>query len=64
MGTKVFDKGMMTYQSSYGEPYTNPIYCWYLEGGDQKIDTGELSQLQPEGIERSIGGKIYKLRKA
>ncbi len=62
MGTKTFDKGMMTYQYGYGEPYTIPIYCWYLEGGDQKIlvDTGELSPLQSKGIEKSIGGKIYK----
>lgn len=62
MGTKAFDKGMMTYQYGYGEPYTIPIYCWYLEGGDQKIlvDTGELSPLQSKGTERSIGGKIYK----
>ena len=44
MGTKVFDKGMMTYQHDYGTPYTIPIYCWYLEGGDKKIlvDTGEV----------------------
>ncbi len=37
MGTKVFDKGMMTYQHDYGKPYTIPIYSWYLEGGDKKI---------------------------
>jgi len=37
MGTKVFDKGMMTYQHDYGESYTIPIYCWYIEGGDKKI---------------------------
>jgi glyoxylase-like metal-dependent hydrolase (beta-lactamase superfamily II) len=62
MGTKVFDKGMMTYQSSYGEPYIIPIYCWYLEGGDQKIlvDTGELAPLQSKERESAIGGKIYK----
>lgn len=61
MGTKAFDKGMMTYQYGYGEPYTIPIYCWYLEGGDKKIlvDTGELSPLQSKERERSIGGKIY-----
>jgi len=62
MGTKAFDKGMMTYQYGYGEPYTIPIYCWYLEGGDKKIlvDTGELAPLQSKERESAIGGKIYK----
>lgn len=62
MGTKLFDKGMMTYQHDYGKPYTIPIYCWYLEGGDKKIlvDTGELSPAQFEAREKAIGGKIYK----
>jgi N-acyl homoserine lactone hydrolase len=32
VGTKIFDKGMMTYQHDYGKPYTIPIYCWYIEG--------------------------------
>ncbi|MBM4137538.1 MAG: hypothetical protein FJ241_12015 [Nitrospira sp.] len=32
MGTKAFDKGMMTYQNDYGNPYTIPIYCWYIDG--------------------------------
>jgi glyoxylase-like metal-dependent hydrolase (beta-lactamase superfamily II) len=61
MGTKIFDKGMMTYQSAYGEPYTIPIYSWYLEGGKEKIlvDTGEMSPIQSEGREKAIGGKIY-----
>jgi len=61
MGTKIFDKGMMTYQHGYGEPYTIPIYCWYLEGGDQKIlvDTGEMSPIRSEDREKKIGGKIY-----
>ena len=36
MGTKIFGKGMMTYQHDYGKTYTIPIYCWYLEGGDKK----------------------------
>ena len=27
MGTKVFDKSMMTYQHGVGTPYTIPIYC-------------------------------------
>ncbi len=61
MGTKIFDKGMMTYQHDYGEPYTIPIYCWYLEGGDRKvlIDTGEMCPVRSEDREKSIGGKVY-----
>src|SRR4030042_489221 len=62
VGTKAFDKSMMTYQFGYGEPYTIPIYCWYLEGGDKRIlvDTGEYSPLQSKEREKAIGGKIYK----
>lgn len=61
MGTKMFDKGMMTYQHGYGTPYTIPIYSWYLEGGDKKIlvDTGELRPIQSEDREKAIGGRIY-----
>jgi len=61
MGTKVFDKSMMTYQHGTGEEYTIPIYCWYLEGGDRKIivDTGEMNPVQSESREKAIGGKIY-----
>jgi len=61
MGTKVFDKSMMTYQHGYGQPYTIPIYCWYLEGGDQKIlvDTGEMSPIQSADRQAAIGGRIY-----
>ena len=62
MGTKAFDKGMMTYQHDYGKLYIIPIYCWYLEGRDKKIlvDTGELAPLQSKERENAIGGKIYK----
>ncbi len=61
MGTKVFDKGMMTYQHDYGTPYTIPIYCWYIEGGDEKIlvDTGEMHPVQSAQREAAIGGRIY-----
>jgi len=61
VGTKVFDKGMMTYQHDYGKVYTIPIYSWYLEGVDKKIlvDTGEMSPIQSEDREKAIGGKIY-----
>jgi glyoxylase-like metal-dependent hydrolase (beta-lactamase superfamily II) len=61
VGTKAFDKSMMTYQYGYGEPYVIPIYCWYLEGGNKKIlvDTGEYAPLQSKEREAAIGGKIY-----
>jgi len=61
MGTKVFDKSMMTYQFNAGTEYTIPIYCWYIEGGEYKIlvDTGEMSPLRSEARETAIGGKIY-----
>ncbi len=61
MGTKVFDKGMMTYQHDYGKQYTIPIYCWYLEGSDKKIliDTGEMHPVQSKEREQAIGGKIF-----
>ncbi len=61
MGTKQFDKGMMTYQHDYGTPFTIPIYCWYLEGGDRNIivDTGEMHPVQSEDREQAIGGRIY-----
>lgn len=61
VGTKIFDKGMMTYQHDYGTPYTIPIYSWYLEGGDKKIlvDTGEMNPVQSSDREHAIGGKIH-----
>ena len=61
VGTKIFDKSMMTYQYGNGQEYTIPIYCWYIEGGDRKIlvDTGEMSPIQSPDRETSIGGKIY-----
>ena len=61
MGTKVFDKGMMTYQHDYGKPYTIPIYSWYLEGGEKNIliDTGEMHPVQSADREEAIGGAIY-----
>lgn len=61
MGTKQFDKGMMTYQHDYGTPYTIPIYCWYIEGGARRIivDTGEMHPVQSADREAAIGGRIY-----
>jgi N-acyl homoserine lactone hydrolase len=65
VGTKVFDKGMMTYQHDYGKSYVIPIYSWYLEGCDQNIlvDTGEMSPIISEERENAIGGKIYTFEK-
>ncbi len=61
MGTKIFDKGMMTYQHDYGKSYTIPIYTWYIEGGNKKIlvDTGEMQPIRSQDREKAIGGKIY-----
>ncbi len=61
MGTKIFDKSMMTYQHGQGVPYTIPIYCWYIQGGDQTIlvDTGEMSPIRSPEREKAIGGPIY-----
>jgi glyoxylase-like metal-dependent hydrolase (beta-lactamase superfamily II) len=61
VGTKVFDKSMMTYQHGAGQPYTIPIYSWYIKGGDKNIlvDTGEMSPIQSEEREKAIGGKIH-----
>ena len=60
LGTKEFDKGMMTYQVDYGQPYTIPIYGWYLEGGGKRIlvDTGEMRPVISEAREAAIGGTI------
>ncbi len=61
MGSKVFDKSMMTYQHGQGEVYTIPIYTWLIKGGDQNIlvDTGEMAPIQSRDREEAIGGKIY-----
>ena len=61
MGTKQFDKGMMTYQHDYGKPFTIPIYCWYLEGSDRTIivDTGEMHPVQSDDRAQAIGGRVY-----
>ncbi|WP_457551222.1 N-acyl homoserine lactonase family protein [Desulfobacula sp.] len=61
MGTKVFDKSMMTYQYGQGEQYTIPIFTWVIKGGDKNIlvDTGEMSPIQSKDREEAIGGKIH-----
>ena len=61
VGTKIFDKSMMTYQYGQGQTYTIPIYSWYIEGSDRNIlvDTGEMHPIQSRDREASINGKIY-----
>ncbi len=61
LGSKEFDKGMMTYQHDYGQPYTIPIYSWYLEGeaGNILVDTGEMHPIRSESRMAAIGGPIY-----
>jgi len=61
MGTKVFDKSMMTYQYGQGVPYTIPIFTWIIKGGDKNIlvDTGEMNPIQSKDRENAIGGKIH-----
>jgi glyoxylase-like metal-dependent hydrolase (beta-lactamase superfamily II) len=61
LGTKVFDKSMMTYQHGQGQTYTIPIYAWLIKGGDQTIlvDTGEMHPIQSQDREAAINGKIY-----
>ena len=50
VGTKVFDKWMMTQQHDYGKEYVFPIYCWLIVGLDKVIfnDTGLLEVIQSE----------------
>ncbi len=61
MGTKVFDKSMMTYQYGQGQNYTIPIYTWIIRGGDKNIlvDTGEMSPIQSEDRQKAINAKIH-----
>jgi glyoxylase-like metal-dependent hydrolase (beta-lactamase superfamily II) len=61
LGTKVFDKSMMTYQYGQGQSFTIPIYAWLIKGGDKNIlvDTGEMSPIQSKDREAAIGGKIH-----
>lgn len=61
LGSKSFDKGMMTYQFNYGKPFVVPIYSWYLEGGSKNIliDTGEFMPLKSKERENAMGAKIH-----
>ncbi|WP_051693772.1 N-acyl homoserine lactonase family protein [Desulfohalovibrio reitneri] len=60
MGSKVFDKSMMTYQHHPGTEYTIPIYTWYLQGdhGVVLVDTGEAHPIRSEAREAAIGASI------
>jgi N-acyl homoserine lactone hydrolase len=61
MGTKVFDKSMMTFQHGQGRTYTIPIYSWLIKGSDQTIlvDTGEMHPIQSADREAAINGRIH-----
>ena len=61
MGTKVFDKSMMTYQYNQGKTFTIPIFTWIIKGGEKNIlvDTGEMNPIRSEDREAAINGKIY-----
>ncbi len=61
IGTKRFDKSMMTYQYGYGTPYIIPVYAWYLEGEGPRIlvDTGEMSPIISEDREEELGAGIH-----
>jgi N-acyl homoserine lactone hydrolase len=61
-GSKVIDKGIMTYQLNYGTSFHIPVYIWYIEGGDKNIlvDTGLMGVIATKDREDGIGGKIYK----
>jgi glyoxylase-like metal-dependent hydrolase (beta-lactamase superfamily II) len=60
LGSKSFDKSMMTYQFNYGKPLVVPIYSWYLEGGSKSIliDTGEFMPLKSKEREEALGARI------
>ncbi len=66
MGTKVFDKSMMTYQYGQGETYTIPIFCWVIKGGDKNIlvDTGEMNPIQSDKENRPLTEKSIPLSRA
>ncbi|MBS3909140.1 MAG: N-acyl homoserine lactonase family protein [Actinobacteria bacterium] len=61
VGSKVIDKGIMTYQHNYGTEFHIPVYVWYLEGGDKKVlvDTALMGVLPSKEREERIGGKIH-----
>jgi len=66
LGSKDFDKSMMTYQHGNGVPFTIPIFAWYLEGGDTKIlvDTGEMAPIQTPEREKRLGAPVLTFDQA
>lgn len=65
VGSKLFDKGMMTYQHDYGNPFVIPIFSWLIKGSDKNIliDTGEFIPRSSFEIEQAIG-KVYSFEEA
>ncbi|MCA1945402.1 MAG: N-acyl homoserine lactonase family protein [Desulfovibrio sp.] len=61
MGSKRFDKSMMTYQHDAGTPYVIPIYTWLIKGGDRVVlvDTGESHPLISPDREAALGATIH-----
>ena len=61
MGSKVFDKSMMTYQHGQGQSFTIPILTWLIQGGEHTVlvDTGEMNPIQSPDREAAVKGKIY-----
>lgn len=45
LGTKIFDKSMMTYQYGQGQSYTIPIYSWYIEDVE---DNGQIKTVRQD----------------
>ncbi|MEO5356746.1 MAG: N-acyl homoserine lactonase family protein [Nitrospirae bacterium YQR-1] len=66
MGSKLFDKTMMTYQYGYGRMFTIPIYGWLIAGEGVKIlvDTGEIAPDKTPAREKLLGAKVYAFEEA
>ena len=66
LGSKIFDKGTMTYQYGYGEEIHVPVFGWLIEGGDKTVlvDTGYLGPVITEAREAALGAKIYRFEEA
>lgn len=70
VGSKLFDKSMMTYQHGQGTPFIIPIYVWLLERTDQQsapgvrkpvilVDTGEMAPIRSADRAEALGGPIH-----
>ncbi|MBX6422786.1 N-acyl homoserine lactonase family protein [Thermosulfurimonas sp. F29] len=66
LGSKIFDKGTMTYQYGYGEEIHVPVFGWLIEGGEKVVlvDTGYLGPVITEAREKALGAKIYRFEEA